>query len=50
MLKLKWFGVDVPTTFEGYNDGNGMLFPYWSSSSITRIMMITALSKYYRAT
>jgi len=47
MLKMKWFGVDVPQTFEGYNDGKGMLFPFWSSSAITQTMMITALSKYY---
>jgi len=47
MLKMKWFGADPPTTFEGYNDGKGMLFPYWSSDSITQTMMITALSKYY---
>ncbi len=50
MLKLKWFGFDVPTTFEGYNDGQGMLFPYWSSAAITEVMIITAMSKYLRAT
>ena len=50
MLKMKWFTADVPITFEGYNDGKGMLFPFWSSPAITQVMMITALSKYYRAT
>ena len=28
MLGLKWFGYDVPKTFDGYNDGKGMLFPF----------------------
>jgi hypothetical protein len=41
--------MDVPITFEGYNDGKGVLFPFWSSPSITLIMMMTALSKYSKA-
>ena len=50
MLKLKWWQHDVPIDFAGFNEGRGPLFPYWSSTAITRIMMITALSKYLRAT
>ena len=46
MIKMKWFSIPVPTQFDGYNEGTGMLFPYWSSPAITRVMMITALSKY----
>jgi hypothetical protein len=48
MLKQKWFGEDVPAVFEGYNDGEGPLFPFWTSPAIAEIMIITALSKYYR--
>ena len=46
MLKLKWFQIPVPIDFYGYNEGNGMLFPYWSAPAITRVMMMTAMSKY----
>lgn len=47
MLKLKWFNKEVPTTFEGYNDGEGGLFPFWSSPAVAEIMIISSLSKYY---
>ena len=50
MLSKKWFGSEVPTTFSGFNDGVGLAFPYWSSKAISEVMMITALSKYLRAT
>jgi len=48
MLKQKWFGNEVPTSFSGFNDGFGLTFPYWSSQAISEIMMITALSKFMR--
>jgi hypothetical protein len=48
MLKMKWFEMEVPTKFEGYNLA-GSFFPYWSASAITEVMMLTAFSKYLHA-
>ena len=44
MLKKKWYGFDVPKEY-ALNDFQGMGFPFWSSSAITEVMSITALSK-----
>ena len=48
MLSKKWFGSNVPVNFTGYNDGNGITFPYWSSKAISQVMIINALSKYVK--
>jgi len=35
MLSKKWFGSNMPTAFDGYNEGIGITFPYWSSNAIS---------------
>lgn len=49
MLEKKWFEFDVPVNEQSMNEGQGALFPFWSSNAITEIMSITALSKYLKA-
>lgn len=48
MINKKWFGVDTPVNFTGYNDGKGLTFAFWSSRAISQILMINALSKYLK--
>jgi hypothetical protein len=45
MLNQTWFGNKVPTNFTTYNDG---IFPYWSSSAMTEVLALVALSKYQK--
>jgi hypothetical protein len=43
-LKQKWFGIDVPVSFDGYN-APGEYFPYWSAPPFTKAVALLALSK-----
>ena len=49
MLTKKWYGFSVADHDYSFNDGRGMMFPFWSAEPITEIMSITCLSKYMRA-
>lgn len=45
MLQKKWYGFNVPLEEGSFNDGFGLLFPFWSAESFTEIMGINALAK-----
>uniref|UniRef100_A0A6B2L060 Uncharacterized protein n=1 Tax=Arcella intermedia TaxID=1963864 RepID=A0A6B2L060_9EUKA len=47
-LTEQWFGVDVPTTFPGFN-GDDISFPFWSSPPFTYAAALTGLAKWQTA-
>lgn len=44
-LQQKWFGRMTPQKFTGYN-APGSQFPYWSSPTFTKSLVMLALAKY----
>lgn len=46
MLNQRWFGMETPTTWEGYNVSANSTLIYWSSPELTYTTSLVALGRY----